>query len=251
MVKEHNYALTIAGFDPSGGAGILADVKTFEAHKITGMGAVSGLTFQNDKEFDSVHWVEAVEIIKQVAVLTRRFTFPVIKIGIIESLDTLEAIIANMKTSAENPLIIWDSVIKASVGFDFHEKFNEKQLFGLLDQIYLITPNIDEVKFLTGMSDPIAAARKLSRYCNVLLKGGHNPENPGVDYLFVNEECEKLMPEKHCGFQKHGSGCVLSSAIAANLILGYDLIASCRNAKNYIEQFLSSNQSLLGSHHVQ
>ena len=82
MRKERHCVLSIAGFDPSGGAGVLADIKTFEQHKVQGMGVVTGLTFQNDSEFDGVKWVETTEIEKQIEILCRKFKFEFIKLGI-------------------------------------------------------------------------------------------------------------------------------------------------------------------------
>ncbi|MES2284388.1 MAG: hydroxymethylpyrimidine/phosphomethylpyrimidine kinase [Bacteroidota bacterium] len=250
MAEERTYVLSIAGFDPSGGAGILADIKTFEANKVCGMGAVTALTFQNDTEFESLKWIEEEEILKQVLVLERKFDFRVIKIGLIKDLATLEVLISNLQSPISNLQLIWDPIIKASAGFEFHENFEKEKLFSLLKCCFLITPNTDEIKFLTGIDNPMKAAEELSKYCNVLLKGGHNMEEPGVDYLFMKNKIEKIEPTEKNIFPKHGSGCVLSSAIAANLALGNDLITSCRKAKKYVEQFLSSSPSLLGVHHV-
>jgi len=272
MAEERTYVMSIAGFDPSGGAGILADIKTFEANKVCGMGAVSAITFQNDTEFDGLKWVETDEIVKQVLILKRKFDFTVIKIGLIKDLETLENVISNCQhhislqhTNSRSPLhptssrtrgafsdcqVIWDPIIKASAGFEFHENFESEKLFSVLKNIFLITPNVDEIKFLTGIDDPMEAARELSYYCNVLLKGGHNVVEPGVDYLFTNGKIEKISPTEKNVFPKHGSGCILSSAIAANLALGNDLISSCINAKKYVEQILSSSTTLLGVHHV-
>lgn len=242
--------LSIAGFDPSGGAGVLADIKTFEANKVCGMGALSALTFQNDTEFDSVRWLESDEILKQIFTLQRRFDFSMVKIGLIKNLETLETVISNLKSSIWNLNLIWDPIIKASAGFEFHKTVDRNKLFSLLKNIYLITPNTSEVKFLTGLTNPIEAAKELSNYCNVLLKGGHSEEELGVDYLFTQSKIEKIYPGKINIQPKHGSGCVLSSAIVANLAKGNDLITSCRNSKKYVEQFLASNSILLGVHYV-
>lgn len=250
MAEERTYVLSIAGFDPSGGAGILADIKTFEANKVCGVGTLSALTFQNDSEFDSLKWIEAEDILKQILVLKRRFDFRIIKIGLIKDLDTLEYVISNLKSQVPNPKFVWDPIIKASAGFEFHKNFEKEKLFTVLNNCFLITPNTDEIKFLTGIENPMKAAEELSKYCNVLLKGGHNKEEPGVDYLFMKNKIEKIEPTEKNIFSKHGSGCVLSSAIVANLSLGNDLITSCRNAKKYVEQFLSSSRSLLGIHRV-
>ncbi|PIP54463.1 MAG: hydroxymethylpyrimidine/phosphomethylpyrimidine kinase [Bacteroidetes bacterium CG23_combo_of_CG06-09_8_20_14_all_32_9] len=254
MAEERICVLSIAGFDPSGGAGILADIKTFEAHKVCGMGAMSALTFQNDVEFDNVRWIEADDILKQISMLRKRFEFTVIKIGLVQNIDALEKIIMyfNQKpeTRNQNPFLIWDPIIKASAGFEFHKMFDREKTFSVLKNIFLITPNTNEVKFLSGINYPIKAAEELSKYCNVLLKGGHNKKEPGIDYLFMQNKIEKIFPTKTGIFPKHGSGCVLSSAIASNLALGNNLITSCYNAKKYIERFLSSNQTLLGVHYV-
>lgn len=247
MVEKRVSALSIAGFDPSGGAGILADIKTFEANKIRGMGALSAITFQNDIEFDNVRWLETTEILNQISTLQRRFKWNSVKIGLVKDLETLECIINSISTSQ----IVWDPIIRASAGFEFHKTINNQQLIGVLKKIDLITPNIDEIKFLTGLTNPIEAAKELSKYCNVLLKGGHNEEEPGVDYLFMQHKIEKIVPtEKNNIYPKHGSGCVLSAAIVANLAKENDLTTACHHAKKYIEQFLASNPYLLGVHHV-
>lgn len=248
MAEERTCVLSIAGFDPSGGAGILADIKTFEANKVCGMGAASAITFQNDIEFDSVKWITSNEILKQVSVLQKRVEFNFIKIGLMKDLKTLNEIIDFLPIA--NCQLVWDPIIKASAGFEFHKSFNKGKLFSRLKDIFLITPNTDEIKFLTGINNPMEAAKELSKYCNVLLTGGHSKEEQGVDYLFTQNKIEKISSTKNNIHPKHGSGCVLSSAITANLANGNDLITSCRNAKKYVEQFLASNPSLLGIHYV-
>lgn len=250
MAEANSCVLSIAGFDPCGGAGILADIKTFEANKVCGVGALSALTFQNDTTFENVTWIETDEILKQVSILKKRFAFSVIKIGLIKNLETLETIISDCRRSVPGCLIIWDPIVWASAGFQFHNYFERRQLFPVLENCFLITPNTEEVKFLAGINNPVEASQELAKYCNVLLKGGHNKEEPGVDYLFMHNKIEKIFPTETEVFPKHGSGCVLSSAIASNLAAGNDLITSCHNAKNYVEHFLSSNQTLLGTHYV-
>jgi hydroxymethylpyrimidine/phosphomethylpyrimidine kinase len=242
--------LSIAGFDPSGGAGILADIKTFEANRTRGMGVVSALTFQNDILFEGLKWMEADEILKQVGVLGKRFEFSVVKIGLIENLNVLEIIVKALKQAWPGCQIIWDPIVRASAGFQFHRHFEREQLFSVLKYCFLITPNTEEVTFLARTDNPMAAAQLLAKHCSVLLKGGHNKEEPGVDYLFRQNQIEKIFPTGKVVFPKHGSGCVLSAAIASKLAKGHDLITACREAKIYVEQFLSSNETLLGTHDV-
>ncbi len=261
MAKERPCVLSIAGFDPSGGAGVLADIKTFEQHKVLGMGVVTGLTFQNDSKFDGVKWIEVDEIIKQIDVLTRKFKFEYVKIGMVQGLETLEKIIANCQLSIANCKIIWDSILKASAGpsyakaseggFEIHKDFEKEKLISILKNIFLITPNIDEIRILTGEKDEMKAAKELSKYCNVFLKGGHRKEKQGRDYLFTTDgKVFSFRPKKISAYPKHGSGCVLSSAIIANLARGNNLQRSCLKAKDYVTKFLLSNKSLLGHHKI-
>ncbi|HEY5511810.1 MAG TPA: hydroxymethylpyrimidine/phosphomethylpyrimidine kinase [Prolixibacteraceae bacterium] len=251
MAGINNCVVSIAGFDPSGGAGILADIKTFEANRVLGMGVLSALTFQNDILFEGLTWIEADEILKQISVLKKRFEFSVAKIGLIKNIEVLETVISDLKQSLPGCQIIWDPIVKASAGFQFHKHFEREQLFAVLENCFLITPNTEEVTFLAGIDNPVEAAQLLAKHCSVLLKGGHSKEEPGVDYLVRQNQIEKIFPTGKVVFPKHGSGCVLSAAIASNLAKGNDLITACLNAKIYVEQFLSSNKTLLGTHDAQ
>jgi hydroxymethylpyrimidine/phosphomethylpyrimidine kinase len=136
--------LSIAGFDPSSGAGILADIKTFEQCDVYGMGVVSALTYQNDNSFERVDWIELPKIIEQIEVLQKRFQFEYIKIGLIENLEILNQLISYLTSHISHPKIIWDPILKASAGFEFHKKINQNLLEGICNELYLITPNIPE-----------------------------------------------------------------------------------------------------------
>ena len=255
MLLPRPYCLSIAGFDPSGGAGVLADIKTFEAHKVVGMSVVTGLTFQNDSEFDSVKWIETDEILKQIHVLSRKFKFEFVKIGMIKNLENLEKIIADCRLQTADCKIIWDPIIRSSAGFEIQKNLSKEKIIELCKRIYLITPNTDEIRILMNDSDEMKAANELSQYCNVFLKGGHSESKKGRDFLFTSplsngegSGVRSFRPKQISAFPKHGSGCVLSSAIAANLAKGETLHRSCLKAKNYVTEFLMSNKTLLGNH---
>jgi len=256
LSQKRPYVLSVAGFDPSGGAGVLADVKTFEQHKVLGAGVVTGLTFQNDSQFEGVKWIETEEIMQQVLILTRKFKFEYIKIGMIKDLDVLSAIVSQLRALNSKPRLIWDPILKASAGFEIHSTIDKEKLTNVCRNVYLVTPNMDEIKALTGEPDEKKAATVLSGYCNVLLKGGHiEPEAHnqmlGKDYLFTTGgSVFPFRPKKISDTGKHGSGCVLSSAIAANLALGNDLRRSCLKGKDYVTKFLTSNKTLLGYHKI-
>ncbi len=243
--------LSIAGFDPSGGAGLLADIKTFEANKVSGFGVMSALTFQNDLDFEKVEWIPLEKIIEQISVLQKRFQFEYIKIGLIENLDVLHQLILHLNSNISNPKIIWDPILKASAGFNFHDKIERLKLEEICKNIFLITPNFDEIKKLTDEEDEKKAAKDLSKFCHVFLKGGHNENDLGRDFLFTTDGKDfSFRAKQKIEFGKHGSGCVLSSAITANLVKEFKLHRACLRAKQYTAEFLNSNKNLLGYHKI-
>ncbi|WP_285008393.1 hydroxymethylpyrimidine/phosphomethylpyrimidine kinase [Pedobacter faecalis] len=243
------YALTIAGLDPSAGAGLLADVKCFEQHEVYAFGACSALTVQTDDCFIRNQWLEASEIIAQVEPLARKFKIVACKIGIIKDLHVLLEVTAFLRHVNPSIYMVWDPVISASTGYQFHpDQLDVGLLTDALYSIDVITPNYDEIQLIKPIVSPKETACEWSEYCAVLLKGGHNPEQPGTDYLYIKNEAVPIEPALAELPAKHGSGCVLSAAITANLALGNSIERSCRLAKHYTEKFLASNQTLLGYH---
>jgi hydroxymethylpyrimidine/phosphomethylpyrimidine kinase len=249
MNPVRKYVLSIAGFDPSGGAGVLADIKTFESNKVYGLGVISANTFQNDEEFKGVDWVTVDKIIEQIDILKKRFFFEYVKIGLIESLDVLDCIIQQFKIQNSKFKIVWDPILKASAGFEFHKEVDKTLLEKICKELYLITPNVPEALLLGAHNEATESAKQLSQFCNVFLKGGHAEKKVGYDTLFLKEGKQfSFRPKIKNIFPKHGSGCVLSSAITANLAKGEDLHRACLKAKQYTEKLLSSNKTLLGYH---
>lgn len=250
MSNNRPFVLSIAGFDPSGGAGVLADVKTFEQHHVYGLAIVTGNTIQTEDTFVKMEWIAIDFVLESIAILFNKYDIKAVKIGIVPSLEYLEQIVFQIKKFSKNTKIIWDTVLKSSTNFDFMNLENHTKLAIILRKIDLITPNYNEILQLTtkGINAETTAVL-LSKKCDVLLKGGHNIEELGVDYLFIKNEFIKLKPSTILTNEKHGSGCVLSSAITANLALGFDTTNSCQKAKIYIEKLLHSNNTLLGYHH--
>ena len=249
---ERPIVLTIAGFDPSGGAGVQADIKTFEQHKVYGLSICSAQTLQTENKFLSINWQEDECLLQALQVMLTNYKVIAVKLGIIKNIEMLLKIVTCIHKMEPDCKIVWDTVIKSSSGFEFwNEDINNDLFFQLLSKIYLITPNYNEVKQLAPLaSDAKNAAKYLALHCNVLLKGGHNKEERGVDYLYSNGNVLKLIANRVDVYDKHGSGCVLSAAITANLALGAALLTACKQAKEYIERFLSSDKTLLGYHYA-
>lgn len=241
--------LSIAGLDPSGGAGILADIKTFEMHDAVGLGVCTSITFQNENEFDGLEWITPESVRKQLTVLFRKYEIPVVKIGLIESFSVLNAVVDELLKLNPRMRIIWDPILKASAGYVFHTSFDRSLLGGILDKIFLISPNVPEVhRLVPDEDDALHCAEILNRHCHVYLKGGHRVSNDADDILLADSRRFRIPGKRIANAEKHGSGCVLSAAIAANLANGLSLERSCEDAKMYITRFLQSNGTLLGTH---
>jgi hydroxymethylpyrimidine/phosphomethylpyrimidine kinase len=263
---ERPRVLVVAGYDQSGGAGVLADVKTLEAHDVYGYAVCTGFTFQNEREIRRVEWFSEKDIFMQIDLCYASAFFEWVKIGIVRSVDMVRHIIRHLRQHNPAIRIVLDPVIRSSSGMDFWEgrdatggmkEMNGEKIAGwdefaeVAAQCYLVTPNWEEIGWLYPGQDIAGQCRELTRSsgCNLYLKGGHNPASPGRDYLWMEGEAEVLEPEAGAAiYSKHGSGCVLSSSLAANLALGYPLPVAATLSKRYIEQFLTSNKTLLGWH---
>lgn len=234
--------LSIAGFDPCGGAGILADIKTFEQLKVKGMAVITANTLQTEQRFYELNWQPVADLCRHIEVLMQFYSIPAIKIGIVQDTDMLQQIISTIREQNENTFIIWDPVLKSSTGYTFFTEKDSGALKNTLNQIDLLTPNLPEFEQLQPF---ITAAQ------TVLLKGGHRKAQTGLDILFHQEQQIELPPTTQSAYPKHGSGCVLSAAIAAYIASGETIREACRQGKIYVERFLNSHPTLLGYHYAE
>ena len=248
-IAKRPYVMSIAGFDPSAGAGLLADIKCFEQHKVYGFGVCSALTVQTDASFISCQWIDASKIIGQLVPIIDKFSIVACKIGLVKDLAVLLEVISFIKSINEHIKIILDPVLQSSSGYSFHD-WNLEHLMPVLSKLELITPNYQEMQRMGNSLSAEQTAAAWSTHCPVLLKGGHNETAPGRDILFQQDKVIEIETTLDSVYEKHGSGCVLSAAITANLSLGYSLEEACRLGKIYTAQFLQSNSGLLGYHLV-
>lgn len=245
MQEERPFVISIAGFDPSGGAGLLSDIKTLEHVKVMGLGVCTALTLQTASQCLNLEWRPINEVVNELKVLMSHYPVSVVKIGIVKDAGFLSDIIQTIKTCNSDAKIIWDPVLKSTSEFTFFNLETLPKLKEIMDKITLITPNYNEYKVLEengGLSE--------KNSCSILIKGGHREDLLGTDFL-VEDGKETLLEPVNGNFiyyPKHGSGCVLSSAIAGELAKGENMETACRKGKSYIEQFLKSNPSLLGTH---
>lgn len=250
MSANRPFALTIAGLDPSGGAGILADIKTFEQHKVTGFAITTANTIQTENTFYEIQWTDLSFVIRSIETIFLNYKISVVKIGIVSLLYDLNRIVSTIKMLSPSTKIVWDPVLKSTTKFEFMSIKDYSDLHKILSKIDLITPNYHEIEILFPgfISENLHSKNEVPT--NILLKGGHNESAIGTDLLFLKNEVLDLLPTNKKCFEKHGSGCVLSSAIASNLALNQNITEACKNAKIYIENYLSSSSTLIGYHYV-
>ena len=239
-------ALTIAGSDSSGGAGIQADIKTMTANGVYAMSAITALTAQNTTGVTGIFETTPDFLAKQLdAVFTDIFP-DAVKIGMVSSAELIEVIAEKLRFYGAKNIVV-DPVMVATSGSkllrDDAVKALTEQLLPMAD---LLTPNIPEAEILSGrsISDAAgmeAAARYISEtyHCSVLCKGGHQVHDAD-DLLWRNGSGKWFRGRRIQNPNTHGTGCTLSSAIASNLAKGYDLDTSVERAKAYISGALSA-----------
>ncbi len=238
MLTSYIVVHTIAGFDPSAGAGILADIKAFEHCKVYGQAVCTALTIQNEDSFEKPNWLPWESIESQLQIISRVRDFSYVKIGLVESPSTLEKIFKWLRKKYPKAFILWDPILKASSGFEFHKQ-NAVTWQKLFSYANLITPNLPEAEFL-GIS-------KGSSKTAVLVKGGHSKKNE--DLLFLpNSPAPITFPFKRIkGVERHGSGCTLSALILANFAKYNDLEKAICRAKKSMQKIFENGNGKLGA----
>jgi hydroxymethylpyrimidine/phosphomethylpyrimidine kinase len=246
-------ALTIAGSDSSGGAGIQADLKTFAAFGVYGASVVTAVTAQNTKGITGIHLVPSDFVTAQMDTIFGDLDVNAVKIGMVAQLATIDAIVAALMRFSVNRIVLdpvmvatsGDRLLPAGAGDALRTK--------LIPLAQLITPNLPEAAAL--LEEPIASneagiedqgRRLLSMGCGaVLIKGGHGQGMQSIDYLFSKDGGKlALAAPRIASRNTHGTGCSLSSAIAAGLARGEELRSAVRAAKDWISAAIAAADRL-------
>lgn len=242
--------LTIAGSDSSGGAGIQADLKTFAAHNMYGMSVITAITAQNTLGVTGIHDVPADIVGQQLDAVFTDIYPDAIKIGMLSNEAVIKKIAEKLKEYQASKIVL-DPVMVATSGSslikDSAVQTIIKELFPLVD---IITPNMDEAGVLAGIEvktkeDMEKAAKIIGKNLKgaVLITGGHL-ENCADDLLFVAGEIHWLEAKRVDNPNTHGTGCTLSSAIAANLAVNNKMIESVKDGKDYLLGAIANNFDL-------
>ena len=239
-------ALTIAGSDSSGGAGIQADLKTMTVNGIYAMSAITALTAQNTMGVAAIEEVSPDFLRKQIDAVFEDIPPDAVKIGMVASIPLIEEIARSLsRHGADN--IVLDPVMVATSGSRLiAEDAIDSLRNSLMPLATIITPNIPEAGILAEMKigneeDMVTAARKISEACGcaVLVKGGHGV-NEATDILFDRGGVHRFTEKRINTKNTHGTGCTLSSAIAANLAKGQSLKDAVASGKKYLTAALSA-----------
>jgi hydroxymethylpyrimidine/phosphomethylpyrimidine kinase len=245
-------ALTIAGSDSSGGAGIQADLKSFAALGVYGASVITALTAQNTRGVTGVHPVPAEFVTAQIEAVFGDLDVRAVKIGMVAQSATIEAIVAGLVRWSPKHVVL-DPVMVATSGdrllaADAVASLRTK----LIPRASLVTPNLPEAAAL--LDEPVAESeaaiesqgeRLLAMGCGaVLIKGGHGQGPDSIDYLFSSNGTVALPAPRIATRNTHGTGCSLSSAIAAGLAKGEDMETAVRAAKAWVSAAIAAADRL-------
>jgi hydroxymethylpyrimidine/phosphomethylpyrimidine kinase len=248
-------ALTIAGSDCSGGAGIQADLKTFQAHGVFGMSAITAVTVQNTREVRAIQEVSPEIVGGQIDCLFDDIAIQAVKIGMVASVPLIETIAATL-ARRDLPPVVLDPVMISKSGFPLLQEAAQsalvQRLFPLAE---VVTPNIHEAERLIGRPiGTIAAMQDAARAIldlgarKVVVKGGHLGDAQATDILFDGRDFEALTAARVATRNTHGTGCTFSSAIAANLALGRPFFDAVARAKDYISGAIAHSLAIGHGH---
>ena len=244
-------ALTIAGSDSSGGAGIEADLKTFSALGVYGACVITALTAQNTKGVFATHDVPADFIAAQINAVFTDLDVGAVKIGMLVNASAIDVVAAALDRDRPRNVVL-DPVMIASSGERLLREDAVGTLRGLIRRARVITPNLPEAAVL--LDAPLArdeaemrgqAEKLLARGAGaVLIKGGHGAGAESVDLLVEADTCLRLAAPRLPTKNTHGTGCTLASALAAGLAKGLSLDEAARQAKTYVNAGLAAADRL-------
>ncbi len=248
MKKKFTTVLTIAGSDGSGGAGIQADIKTFAALECYGLSVITALTAQNTKGINAVYPVNEASVSEQFRTIASDIPIDAVKIGMLGSIGIIKTVATLLKELQGTPPVVLDTILASSGGISLLSeeaiRLMKKELFPLAS---LITPNLPETARLLGMREVPATRESIEKAAmklfetgatSVLVKGGHSEDDNCCDCLLHDNRFYWFSSKKITTDNTHGTGCTLSSAIAAFMARGEKMESAVEKAKNYLNEAL-------------
>jgi hydroxymethylpyrimidine/phosphomethylpyrimidine kinase len=256
-IKNLPVALTIAGSDSGGGAGIQADLKTFAALGVHGTSAITCITAQNPRRVFAAKACSPALLHQQITAVWEELPPAAVKTGMLATAANVRLVVDFLKSHPQVPVIV-DPVMISTSGAKLLEPAGIKLLLQeLLPLAALVTPNVDETQILTGrrpvsVEDLRQAARDIHKHfgCAALVKGGHLPGVRTAVDIFYDGQTELFLGAPFVrGLSTHGTGCTYSAAVTASLATGHNLPAAVERAKHYITRAIAGSRGV-GKHFV-
>ena len=248
-------ALTIAGSDSGGGAGIEADLKTLTALGVYGMAAITSVTAQNTQTVSLIHDLPPAFIAEQIDLVASDIGVDAAKTGMLSSADIVEAVAESIERNGIGRLVVDPVMVSKSGDALLHESAQDAMRRRMLPLAWVLTPNVPEAEVLSGLrihgiKDLAAAAETIlalgPRY--VLMKGGHLDSNDATDVLYGPDGVKEFSAPRIDTKNTHGTGCTYSAAITAYLAMGYDTPQAVARAKDYLTTAIERSLSLGHGH---
>ncbi|MBU0278458.1 bifunctional hydroxymethylpyrimidine kinase/phosphomethylpyrimidine kinase [Gemella sp. zg-1178] len=249
--------LTIAGSDSSGGAGVQTDLKTFAAHGVYGMSVITSITAQNTMGVNYIEDISSKGVTCQLEAIFTDIEVDSIKIGMLSNSNIVESVYDGLKKYKTNNIVL-DPVMISTSGFDLIDDAAKNKLINTLFSIAdIITPNIMEAKCIykllfnievniTRVEEMVKVGKEIQTVTGkyVLIKGGHLDENPCDVLIDINNKEHYFTNNRINTKNTHGTGCTLSSAIAANLALGFEMIDAVKKSKKFITMAIENSLNI-------
>ncbi len=252
---EPKIALTVAGSDSGGGAGIQADLKTFQQFGVFGTSVIVAVTAQNTVGVSAVHTIPVSMVLDQMTAVVSDLPPDAVKSGMLGTAELVEAV-ANAIAGHSLPNYVLDPVMVATSGDRLLDQDAEHTVRDLLVPLaHVVTPNLEEARILTGQSigtveEMEQAGRALVGLgaTAALIKGGHLPGSDLVDVLVTEHETHQFRHPRIDTTSTHGTGCTLSAALAAGLALGGSIVDATSDALEFVHQAIATSPHLGGGH---
>lgn len=229
--------LTIGGHDPSNGAGITADHQVLQYYGILSHSVCTALTKQSHSRFEQVNWRPRTEILEQTSFLLEEYSYDGLKISVVPSISLILELIELFQEHNPSAVIIWDPVLSASVGFDFHSDFNLKDVHTILSKIYAWTPNYSEYQKLQK-----AIQFEHHTQLNIIhIVTSMEQDGKWFDGVFQKGKWLAMHAITESGTDKRGTGCRYGSVLLSELVLGENIAHATKKAQKAIIDYRNSS----------
>ena len=241
---KNSHVLSLAGLDPSGGAGLLMDVKVWEHLQIPSLGVVSCLTAQTHDKVYGAEFFSTTKIMEQLLPLLRRYEIAAVKIGLIQNFEALRKVAQVIREIQPRCLLLWDPILGSSSGYTFHKGLSWEHFCDAAAMVDWVLPNGEEFRRLCP-GDLVSSAKSLSETCRLVITSHLKNQESCTDVYYWQGK-EALLTTPQTGTSKHGTGCVYGAALTAALVKRMSPTAACIYAQRITARYRESGEGTEG-----